>query len=87
VHRLLATCLTARGDRDRARAELLTALDVAQSQGAMFFELRAALMLAEHDLTDGLDALRAVLGRFPEPEPWLEVRAGQRILANSRLAG
>jgi DNA-binding winged helix-turn-helix (wHTH) protein/tetratricopeptide (TPR) repeat protein len=87
VHRLLATCLTARGDRDRARAELLTALDVAQSQGAMFFELRAALMLAEHDLTDGRDALRAVLGRFPEPEPWLEVRAAQRILANSRLAG
>lgn len=81
VHRLLAICLAARGNSDRARTELHTALDVARSQGAMFFELRAALTLAEHDLTDGRDALRAVLGRFPQPEPRHEVRAAQRILS------
>jgi DNA-binding winged helix-turn-helix (wHTH) protein/tetratricopeptide (TPR) repeat protein len=83
VHRLLATCLAARGDGDRARAELHAALDVSRSQGAMFFELRAALTLAGLDPANGCDALCAALARFPEPEPWPEVRAAQRIAGRS----
>jgi hypothetical protein len=49
----------------------------------MFFELRAALTLAGLDPANGRDALCAALARFPEPEPWPEVRAAQRIAGRS----
>ena len=80
VHRLSAVCLAARGETQGARAHLHKALDVARSQGATLFELRAAVTLAEHDVPEAREALRSVLARFPEPEPWSEVNAAQRIL-------
>jgi DNA-binding winged helix-turn-helix (wHTH) protein/tetratricopeptide (TPR) repeat protein len=80
VHRLTAICLAARGEAEGAVAHLRQALEVSRSQGATFFELRAALVLAEHDLDAACDALRAVLARFPEPEPWSEVNAARRLL-------
>jgi len=80
VHRLSAVCLAARGDEEGAVAHLRHALEVSRSQGATFFELRAALILAEHDLEAAREALRAVLARFPEPEPWSEVNAARRLV-------
>jgi predicted ATPase len=80
VHRLAAVCLAARGDTAGARAHLREALEVARAQGATLFELRAALVLAAHDAQEGREALRSVMGRFPEPEPWAEVTAARQIL-------
>jgi predicted ATPase len=80
VHRLTAICLAARGDAEGARAQLHTALDISRSQGATLFELRAALTLADHDVKEARAALRDVLARFPEPEPWPEVSTAMRML-------
>jgi DNA-binding winged helix-turn-helix (wHTH) protein/tetratricopeptide (TPR) repeat protein len=80
VRRLSAVCLARRGQLVEALAGLRDAIDVARSQGAVTFELRAALSLAAQDPEEGRLALRSVLARFPEPEPWPELRAAQRIL-------
>ncbi len=80
VRRLLAACLTARGDTDGARTYLRSALEISRSQGATLFELRAALTLAEHDVHEACAALRSVLARFPEPDASSEVNAAKRIL-------
>jgi len=53
---------------------------VARAQGATLFELRAALVLAAHDAQEAREALRSMMGRFPEPEPWAEVTAARQIL-------
>ena len=81
VHRLSAVCLAVRGDTDGARGYLHKALEISRTHGATLFELRAALTLAEHDVEEALAALRSVMARFSEPEPWPEVKAAQRILA------
>jgi predicted ATPase len=81
VRRLLAVCLTTRGDTEGARGYLHTALEISRSQGAALFELRAALTLAEHDVHVARAALRSIMASFPEPEPCSEVNAAQRILS------
>jgi len=81
VHRLSAVCRAARGESNAARAELQKALDVSRSQGARFFELRAAMALTEHHRKEGLPVLCSVLAHFPEPEPWPEIQAAQRMSA------
>ncbi len=80
IHRLSAVCLARHGQTEAARARLQNAIDVSRSQGARFFELRAALTLAQHEPTQGRAALRSVMARVPEPEPWPEVEAARRIL-------
>jgi len=80
IHRLLAICLASRGQTEAARAPLQKAIEVSRSQGARFFELRAALTLARHDPQQGHAAVRSVVASFPEPEPWPEVEAARRIL-------
>jgi tetratricopeptide (TPR) repeat protein len=80
VHRVSATCLARRGRTDHARAGFLKAIEVARSQGATTFMLRAALSLADVDLREGRVALRDALADFPEPEPWPEVVAAHRLL-------
>jgi predicted ATPase len=80
VHRLSAVCLAARGETDGARSHLHNALEIARSQGATMFELRAALTLAELDVEDASAALQSVMARFPEPENWPEIEAARRIL-------
>jgi class 3 adenylate cyclase/predicted ATPase len=47
LHRRLAATLAASGDMEAARAELETAIEVAKSQGAGLWRLRATLGLAE----------------------------------------
>ncbi len=80
IHRLSAICLACHGQTAAARAPLQKALEVSRSQGARFFELRAALTLAQHDPKQGRTALRSVVANVPEPEPWPEVEAARRIL-------
>jgi tetratricopeptide (TPR) repeat protein len=79
LHRLSAACLLARGQREAARDRLRTAIDVARSQGAATFELRAALVLATHEPAEGVPAVRAVMARYPEPEPWPDIDLARRI--------
>jgi ATP/maltotriose-dependent transcriptional regulator MalT len=80
VHRISAICLARRGETELARAALQKAVDVARSQGARFFELRAALTIVQHDPTQGGVALRSVIADFPEPELWPEVESARQIL-------
>jgi DNA-binding winged helix-turn-helix (wHTH) protein/tetratricopeptide (TPR) repeat protein len=80
LHRLSAICLLQRQQRDAAGAELKRAVDIARSQDAATFELRAALTLAEHDFADWQNVLKSVLARFPEPEPWPEVLEARRLV-------
>ena len=52
---------------------------VARRQGAAFFEVRAALVLA--DLTGDDTPIGDALARVPEPAPWPDiVRARQRSM-------
>lgn len=87
IRRLSAACLAERGYTDAAVTMLLSAIDVASSQGASFFELRAALTLVEHDSVRGRAAVRSVMEDFPEPEPWPEVNAARRLLSERTSAG
>ena len=80
IHRLLAICLASRGRTEAVCALLQKAIEVSQSQGARFFELRAALALAQYDPRRGREALRSVMAQLAEPEPWPEVEAARRIL-------
>jgi hypothetical protein len=70
LRRLTGVCQARHGRTDEARAAFLGAIDVARAQGATTFELRAAVSLASVDATAGRLALRDVLRRFPEPDPW-----------------
>lgn len=81
VHRLSAVCRSMRGATGEAVALLHTAIDVARSQGATMFELRAALDLATHDPGQAREIVAAVLASLPEPEPWPDVVRATRLLA------
>lgn len=80
VHRLSAACHARAGRIEAACAELQMALEVSRSQGARFFELRAALAVAQHDPAAGREAASAALASFPEPAPWPEIEAAQRLV-------
>jgi tetratricopeptide (TPR) repeat protein len=79
VHRLSAICRVKRGRIDEACSRLHEAIDVARSQGAATFELRAALSLADVDPQEGRLAVRKALTRFPEPEPWPEIASARAL--------
>ena len=82
VHRLAARCENAQGNAPAAFAHIRTSLDIARSQRAKLFELRAALDLGDLDPGEGRAAVASALIDFPEPEPWPELlRAKERILA------
>ena len=71
VHRLRGKLLRDAGDCAGAEAHLHSALDVARSQGAKFWELRAALDLArlwrdQGKLTEARDFLAPIYGWFTE---------------------
>jgi predicted ATPase len=80
LRRLSAICLAKRGRIDDACVGLHEAIDVARSQGASIFELRAALSLAELDLQQGCETVRCALARVPELELWPDVRAAHQVL-------
>jgi DNA-binding winged helix-turn-helix (wHTH) protein len=76
VHRLAARCQA--WNTEAALAHLTRAIDIARSQGARMFQLRAALDLVDVQPVEGRTAVAAALEGFPEPEPWPEIlRAGQ----------
>jgi ATP/maltotriose-dependent transcriptional regulator MalT len=80
VHRLSAVCCAKQGRIDEACSGLREAIDVARSQGASTFELRAALSLSELVPQEGRAAICSVLERFPEQEAWPEVERARRLL-------
>ena len=80
VHRLSGICLARQSRTDQALSDLYKAIKVARSQGARTFELRAALSLADVDLSEGRAAIRDALAHFPEPEPWPEIVAAHQFL-------
>ena len=87
LHRLSAACSSAQGERAAARAHLREALEIAP-QGAVTFELRAALALATQEPSEGLRAVQAALTAYPEPQPWPDITAARKILdANPRPSG
>ncbi len=61
------------------------AIDLARSQRAKLFELRAALDLVEIDGDNGKSAVAAALIDFPEPEPWPEVVRARMVVGGQRL--
>jgi len=79
VRRLLGVCLARLGRTDEARARLHEAREIARAQGAIMFELRSSLSLADMGVREGRLSARDILGRFPEPEPWPEVVAAQSL--------
>ena len=69
-----------------AEAEFGRAIDVAREQGALFWEIRAALSLARLRLANGRraeakDILVPVLGRFTEGVATADLRAAKALLA------
>jgi len=80
VQRLSAVCRAKRGAIDDACIGLRKAIDVARSQGASTFELKAALDLATLDPREGQKAMRSALEAIPEQEPWPEVEAARQAL-------
>ena len=80
VRRLSATCRAERGDIGKAVALLRGAIDVARTQGAATFELRAALNLAELEPREGRGAVRSAIDRIKEPEAWPEITAAHACL-------
>ena len=83
VHRLSAVCRLMRGATGEAVELLQTALDVARSQGAKMFELRAALALAAHDPEKAREVVAAVLVSLPESEPWPDIVRATGLLARN----
>ena len=83
VHRLSAVCRLMRGATGEAVELLQTALDVARSQGAKMFELRAALALAAHDPGKAREVVAAVLVSLPESEPWPDIVRATGLLARN----
>jgi tetratricopeptide (TPR) repeat protein len=86
ARRVAGDILARRGDVEAAVAELTLSLDLAKSQGARAFELRAALALAKLYQSTGRAAdARAVLapaleGFSPTPE-FPEIEEGLALLA------
>jgi predicted ATPase len=81
LYRLSAQCAIRRGQDTAALDHLRQAIEVARSQGADTFALRAAIMLAHLQPERGRSALEAVLTGFPEPEPWPDIEEARRAVS------
>ncbi len=81
VRRLSATCRAQRGEFGEAVVGLRDAIDVARTQRAATFELRAALSLARLEPREGRKAIRSAVDRIQEPEAWPEITAAQEFFA------
>ncbi len=81
VHRMSAVCRAMKGATGEAVELLHTAIDVARSQGATMFELRAALDLATYDPAKARGMVATLMAALPEPEPWPDVVRATRLLA------
>ena len=79
VYRLAGRCEREVNNIDAALAHLRRAIGLARLQGAKFFELRAALDLADLK-TDERGVVAAALDGFPEPEPWPEVIRARAVI-------
>jgi hypothetical protein len=67
-------------DTDRRRKDLEAALELARSQDAPIFQLRAATDLFELDGTTARQALSDTLSRFPDGSSWPEVAPARAML-------
>jgi predicted ATPase len=71
-------------DPARAEALLLRSLDVARHQGALSWELRSAISLAEvwqdHNRSDALNLLASVRDRFTEGFPTVDLENSASLL-------
>jgi class 3 adenylate cyclase/predicted ATPase len=88
LHRLRGEILMERGDASGAEASLHSAIEVARSQQAKMFELRAALSLAklhsgEGRTTEVRDLLRPLVEWFREGRDTPELRDARTLLASS----
>ncbi|WP_437878067.1 TOMM system kinase/cyclase fusion protein [Sorangium sp. So ce513] len=93
LHRLRGDCLRCLGDERAAERSYREAIELARSQGARSFELRASLHLArlldrEGRLGEVHDALSRALDGFPEGQRWCELAAAEAMLRDtaSKLA-
>jgi class 3 adenylate cyclase len=68
---------------DEATAQLCAALDLAQTQGAVPFELRIARDLVARDGADALTLLAAAVGRFATDAHYLELDDARALLATA----
>jgi predicted ATPase len=73
---------------ERPESTLLLAQKLARRQGALSWELRAAISLAglwkEHRRQDAREAIDDVLNRFVDPYPTTDMRTAQRLLQELR---
>lgn len=73
---------------ERPESTLLLAQNLARRQGALSWELRAAISLAglwkEHRRPDARKAIADVLNRFVDPYPTTDTRTAQRLLQELR---
>ena len=79
LHRLASICHSKQGDQVTAVHHAKRAVDIARSQGARLFELRAALELTALARVEGKMAVARALADFPEPEPWPEILSARRL--------
>lgn len=71
-------------DLDARRADVAAALELARSQGATLFELRAALDDAELRGNAALAALVDVVARFPRGGGWPELSRANALMRDAR---
>jgi tetratricopeptide (TPR) repeat protein len=73
---------------ERPESTLLLAQKLARRQGALSWELRAAISLAglwkEHRRQEAREAIADVLNRFVDPYPTMDMRTAQRLLQELR---
>ncbi|MGH7353191.1 MAG: sigma 54-interacting transcriptional regulator [Candidatus Rokuibacteriota bacterium] len=90
LHRIRGDALRQRSDAPAALADFREAAAVASRQGALLFELRAACALAhatEHGASghrDALDALAALVDRFPPAAETSDLRTARTLLETNR---
>jgi DNA-binding winged helix-turn-helix (wHTH) protein len=81
VHRLTGRCLIASGDPGAAACYMREAMTIARSQGAITFELRAAIDLAAQFPDEGRQALQRIIPAFPEPSSWPDLADAINLIA------
>lgn len=77
IHRLAGACAL-QADAGTARHHVVRAMELATGQGAVFFQLRAALAL--HGLTGDAGGVRLALDALAEPLAWPDVVTARLLL-------
>jgi len=67
-------------DAEQRSTDLRSAVELARSQGARVFELRAAMDYFGLDAASGRQLVADALARFPDDSAWPEVTRGRTLL-------